>query len=371
MSAEGVNNFTSLILNQLYASQSAAGSVILSGISLYLFMGAIDFGLKGRSHDQLSRFLNGDFEERCSGNWRHSYTATKWIDLKRLSEKISTSNAALFYSCHLYNHYQKISKIFNLNRIKMDISNPVGSAYQMNEWVSKNTIQSYRNIFDESMLVPTKMIFVHSLSFRPDWKSHFESELTKQEIFLNDKGQPISVAMMNQEVNESIYDLPDSNFRIHFKPLNHKHYFTAVVLPKEGHIVGEVLKNFKLDQMYKYFEESRSKYIKVKMPKFKISSRIDLVETFKYYGVTDIFDETRSNFGRMTNETVCIGNLIQVVNVDIDDVNVKAVTTETKKVELLSPSDEFYVTRPFLFFVYISSAKVVLISAVVTHPNAS
>ncbi|KII64150.1 Glia-derived nexin [Thelohanellus kitauei] len=124
--------------------------------------------------------------------------------------------------------------------------------------------------------------------------------------------------------------------------------------------------------MYTYFETSPSIYSNLKLPKFQILSQIDFVETLKHFGFTDMFDRDKADFGTMTNHSVFIGNLMQIANIAVYELDDSiADTTEVMEDEPSSDSEEFYVTRPFVFCIYSSSTRIVLFSAIVTNPNSN
>ncbi|KII72740.1 Alpha-2-antiplasmin [Thelohanellus kitauei] len=122
--------------------------------------------------------------------------------------------------------------------------------------------------------------------------------------------------------------------------------------------------------MSTYFDASQLKYVHLKLPKFQINGINDFIKTFMHFEVTDIFDLNHSDFGRMTNQTVFIGNLMQVSNLAIDELGIRTYAATVASVgESGSPREEFYVTRPFLFMVYSSLDRLVFIICVVTNPN--
>ncbi|KII74965.1 Alpha-1-antiproteinase S [Thelohanellus kitauei] len=195
MSAEGINRFTSLVLNQLYAAYNETGNIALGGMSLYILMAAINVGLKGNSYHQLYRFLGEKIPNLFdTDNWRNSQAANQWIYRRKIVQQTSKTNWAFLSSCNIYRHYELISKnIFNLHQIKVNISYPDETAREVNEWVSRGTYGSIRNLLDESMLSNNKIFFINTLYLRADWKMNFNSGFTKKELFFDDKGQPLVV----------------------------------------------------------------------------------------------------------------------------------------------------------------------------------
>ncbi|KII67479.1 Serpin I2 [Thelohanellus kitauei] len=316
MLVTGVNDFSSRILNQLYASQNSTGNIAFSGISLYLLIGAINFGHQRASYNQLSQFLGEDFEEFNSQE--STYAGISWTYLNRLPHQISISTSALFYSCDMLYRYKHVSNLlFTLQKIKVDFSNRVQSLNKINEWIYDNTDGSIVNMFGDSTWSDNTLIFISTLFYRVDWRVNFISTQTYREIFIDDQGQTLVVSMMNMEGYERIHDFQKYNFRILFKPLSRADYYSAIILPRDEYS-QDILNDLKFDRFFNYFHQSQSKHIKIKLPKFKILSQNFLVETFKQLGVTDIFDRNHSDFGEMTKENVFVGNLIQIANIIVE-----------------------------------------------------
>ncbi|KII71239.1 Leukocyte elastase inhibitor [Thelohanellus kitauei] len=233
----------------MHVSHNATGNIALSGISLYVILGSINIGLMGRSRHQLSQILNDDLHELHNTKaWLFSHTSTKWNSFRQIAQYRSNMKSELFYRCVLYSHYEIVSyTIFNTDHIEIDISNPATSVRKINELVSRNMPEGFiRNIIDESSRNENKIFLVYNVHFQTEWTTNFDPELTKQEIFYNDKGQPLDVAMMNQKSYYDIYDLPNHKFRILFKSLTDRGLYGVIILPRELHRVDDVLKNIKV-----------------------------------------------------------------------------------------------------------------------------
>ncbi|KII63524.1 Serine proteinase inhibitor A3K [Thelohanellus kitauei] len=326
MSIEGVNRFTSIVLNHIFANQNATGNVALSGISLYVLLGAINIGLQRQSYNQLSRFLGEGFEElQDTGTWMDSHTAQKWTRLVDLASEFYMVTSALFCSCDINYHYKTVSDLLlRLHKINVNFSNPYPSDRNIYTLISMYAFGSKINEFEKSKLGEDGMIFMDAIFVSLNWQKKFNASHTETDIFYDNKGQTLEVEMMNQEGFNFIYDSYDHVFQVLFIRFKELFQFAAILLPREGHTIEDALTTFKFDDIYTYFTQSPIKYINLKMPKFKISSDKDYVQTFKDFGIADIFDRTHSDFGKMTNQTVFIGKLIQLLNVAVGELGVKA-----------------------------------------------
>ncbi|KII66365.1 Antithrombin-III [Thelohanellus kitauei] len=252
MSVERVNEITSAILNEIYSPHDSTGNIAFSALNLYVLLGAINFGLKGKCYRQLGDLLGERFEGLFFDTWRSSKTAQKWFYLQKLSEQLSTSNSAIFHSCHLYDRYKLISTIiFDLYKIYINFENKVRSSRQMNEWIYQLTNGSTGKIFSIDMMSEYNIILFNALSFQVDWRTNFQSESTETELFYDDQGQSLTVAMMNQRSYNRVYDLSYRNFSILFKPLNQQGLYSAIILPNEGYTIADVLPSLEVfSQIY-------------------------------------------------------------------------------------------------------------------------
>ncbi|KII73690.1 Glia-derived nexin [Thelohanellus kitauei] len=364
MTVIGLHSFNSQILNELYSSQNYTGNMAFSGIGLYLLLSAINFGLSGRSFSQLSNILGQNYHELFdTANWRNSERAYECLDRRYLAEEISSMNSVVFFSGDIFDYYKQISGLVcSLNHIKINDSDPEESACRLNKWISQTTFGSIWNMFDHSMMSENIMIFIHTLFFRADWKTKFNPALTKHELFYDDKCRPLKVAMMNQRSFYPIYDSIKDNFQILFKPLAHPYFLAAIVLPRVGHTIKDVLKSFKFNEMKNYFQNSSLKYADFKLPKFQVLSHADLVQPLTLFGITDIFERNHSGFGKMTYRNIA--------KIAVDELGLREIEfSRAIPEESISQQYLFHVRRPFLFFVYSSIDNHVFFSAIVTNPN--
>ncbi|KII74917.1 Alpha-2-antiplasmin [Thelohanellus kitauei] len=371
MSAEGINRFTTNILYKLYSAQDFSGNVAFSGISLYVLLGAINVGLRGRSFDQLSHLLGENFLNLYyDNNWRNSRQGRIWLHLQSSSDSPTNMNSALFFCTNISSEYEQISDfMFRLQKMKSEFTYRDGLTHRINEWIYQRTHGFILKMFDSPILYEN-MIFIHTMFVGALWLTKFNPELSKKQLFYNNKREALEVMMMNQESHNKIFDLEGYNFRIIFKPFAYDHFFTAIILPRSGFTVKDVLENINLDEMSIYFENSTWKYIDLNLPKFQMSFRTDFVQILINLGVIDLFDRYLSDFREMTDYWMFIESLSQLANIAVDEDGVLiAAATEASVALSQSPRDESYSTKPFMFFIYSSSSKLVLFSSVVSNPN--
>lgn len=133
------------------------------------------------------------------------------------------------------------------------------------------------------------------------------------------------------------------------------------ILPDEGVGVDELLKDkevmdfiFSQKDWENEWENKKEIIINLSVPKFDITSQIDLQKGLENLGVTDVFDSEKSDFSPVTDmKNTYIGKAQHDVRFAIDE---KGVTAAAYTVILRDgagppPDDEidFVLDRPFLF----------------------
>jgi serpin B len=151
----------------------------------------------------------------------------------------------------------------------------------------------------------------------------------------------------------------------------------AIVLPDEGVSAEDLLADSQcMDFVINHGEWENEKIVLVNLslPKFDVSSQIDLEEGLKSLGVTDVFDPTVSDFSSIIPEAdmAKVEQATHGARVQIDEEGcvATAYTIITDTNGALPPNEEidFVVDRPFLFVIY-SPSNLPLFVGIVNQPQ--
>ena len=105
------------------------------------------------------------------------------------------------------------------------------------------------------------------------------------------------------------------------------------------------------------------------MPKFDVSSRLDLSTGLKALGVTDVFDMEQADFSPMTTEPyVHLSEAIHAARVKVDEEGVEAVAFTIMPAPGAAPPPEeevdFVLDRPFLFAITSATGQLLFVGVV-------
>ncbi|MDE6261074.1 MAG: hypothetical protein K2M42_09500 [Oscillospiraceae bacterium] len=168
-------------------------------------------------------------------------------------------------------------------------------------------------------------------------------------------------------------------------------YRMWLILPDEGYTVDELVAGgeameFLMWDKYGVYDRETDEYVgawpnqeflrvNLSLPKFDVSSDLELADGLKALGITDVFDSTVSNFdplGASTDDPLCVGKAGHAARVMIDEEG----CTAASYVDLMlcgaaPPPDEivdFTLDRPFLFAIT-GNSNLPLFLGVVNQPN--
>lgn len=227
-------------------------------------------------------------------------------------------------------------------------------------------------------LDPTTILaLVTTLYFKAPWVNEFSKDKTAPQTFHTPAGD-VETDFLHQR-NTGNYYWGDG--------------FTAVsqsfeeggsmwfLLPDEGVAPEELLAGGEgLDFLFaadkSQWERQKFSLINKSIPKFDVSSQFDLGDGLKALGVTDVYDETRSDFTPMTTDvngpiTLSMVNHAARVVIDEEGCTAAAFTVAAPGGDA-APSDEvdFVLDRPFLFCVT-GDSGLPLFVGVVNYPGGN
>lgn len=224
-------------------------------------------------------------------------------------------------------------------------------------WLNEQTGNLLKDQIDDKELSPESIMSIATTIYlKAPWYTFFsESQNTKAQFYSANGIQ--SCDFMNTTMSNEEYYWGDK-FSAAGKAINGsgKMYF---ILPDKGTDVETLLKDTEtLDFITSHAEWNNKKILDINMsvPKFDVSSQLDLIDGLKNIGVTDCFDSSAADFSPLLSQDgAFISNISHGVRVSIDEEGVTgAAFTEMMLADGAAPPGnkvDFVVDRPFIFMI--------------------
>ncbi|MBO4428519.1 MAG: hypothetical protein J5832_01055 [Clostridia bacterium] len=228
----------------------------------------------------------------------------------------------------------------------------------LHAWLNEQTGGLLTDHVDDLKFSPRTVLAIAStIYYNAKWVNKFEKSDTFEGVFNSAKGKTSCEYMKQTLLNETYYW--GNNFSAASMKIENggKMLF---ILPDENVSVKELLTDaqamelmFSPEKYPEKYENQSNPQIHFTMPKFDVSSKLDLIGGLKDLGVKDVFNSFKSDFSPIVDENVAIGKVEHTVRVVTDEDGVTATAyTIIMGLGWGGPSDEevdFTLDRPFIF----------------------
>lgn len=238
-------------------------------------------------------------------------------------------------------------------------------------WINNNTGKFLKDSTKSIELSPQTIMALYStLYFQAKWSNEFSKSKNTEGVFHMPDGDTRAV-YMNKKLKQMNYYWGENYSAVMLGLKNGCGMW--FILPDEGMTVNDVLNDGSYMDMLLSDDWEDCKYMKVNLsvPKFDVSSTMDLSNGLKNMGATNVFYENVAEFTFLTGDSpIYLTGANQSVRVQIDEEGVKAATyIEIPGAGSAAPPEEvidFVLDRPFLFV--ITNDNIPLFAGCVNNP---
>lgn len=276
----------------------------------------------------------------------------------------------------------------------------------INRWVAMQT----NGLIDQMLTEPLepkeriRLALFNTIYFKGKWENPFKaSDTHKEDFYVLDEGKEnclrrrsIQVDMMRNKTAELEYVSNDfaegvilpylTNQRMHFgfsdcqnTGKEHcKRLGFFALKPKTRYSVRDVYNKLSKCIIHKMLPNRKWESIDLKLPKFKSTFDVNLVESLTKIGLTECFNENKANLSLMgkdaiTGSTLFVSLVRQNAVLKVDEEGTEAAaSTELLRClrAMLRPQKELYFNEPFLYMILDMERELPLFIGILDNPEA-
>ncbi|MBQ9814550.1 MAG: serpin family protein [Lachnospiraceae bacterium] len=355
-----LNDFISALINELM-KDNGGENVTCSPINIYMALAMLAETTEGETRAQILNLLGAgsveEVREQAKNIWNAAY----------IDDGASTS--VLANSLWLRDDLEYKPEVFNTlanNYYASSFKGKMGSEefnQALRDWINEQTGGLLKEQASGLELDPaTVLALASTIYFREKWDAQFSPNANDERVFHGAKGDE-TVTFMNQSDTQT-YCWADK-FAVVAKEFTNNGSM-LFFLPDEGVAPEELLTD---EQFLGFVSGSRRiydwadcKYLIVNMsvPKFDVSSDIDLANGLKHLGIVDAFDSGKADFSPISEvENVYLDTAKHAARVKIDEEGCEAAAYTVMAMcgAAMPPQEEvdFVLDRPFIFVIKDSS----------------
>ncbi|KAK9874839.1 hypothetical protein WA026_005655 [Henosepilachna vigintioctopunctata] len=240
---------------------------------------------------------------------------------------------------------------FDTNIVKVDFGSAKQAMEHINHWASNRTYKKLTNWVDEKHFnAETDLVSVNNIFLRAKWLNGFDKKETTKMDFHVSSNETVKVDMMKISGDFMVARHPTLKIKMVKIPYKNERLYMVILLTDDlenvDHIGRKARENW-------YDRNFTSEYITIYLPKFEISSTIDMIPTLKNLGITKLFS---SKISGITKEPAKLSVVTQKIYFDVNEkgsVADDSPLTEKKAHKKHDDSNEegkvFHVNQPFVF----------------------
>ena len=347
---------------------------VCSPLNIYMALAMLSGLTAGNSQGQILKLLDAKtpeaLAEQANRVWNALYTddgvsSTLLGSSLWLNEKIRFNADTL----------KKVAANFYASSYAGEMGSPEFDA-SLQAWLNEQT----RGLLTEQaggvkMSAETILALATTIYFKAKWDDEFSEYSTRPETF-HAVGGDRKAPFMHQTFRDACYT--GDGFTAVYKELRDSGMW--LILPDKGKSPADLLNNGAamdfLSAPGQYAKRAEAEIV-LSLPKFDVTSDLDLIAGLQALGVTDIFKMSVADFSPMTTnrDDITIGQAKHAARVKIDEEGCEAAAfTVMMAVGSAMPEPlpqvQFTLDRPFLFAVTASGGVPLFVGAVQTPLDA-
>uniref|UniRef100_A0A8C6K124 Uncharacterized protein n=2 Tax=Melopsittacus undulatus TaxID=13146 RepID=A0A8C6K124_MELUD len=317
------------------------------------------------------------FENLCYGVGKALKKINRLIVSKKNKDIVTIANAVFAKNGFKMEvpFVTRNKEVFQCSVNSVDFEDPSAACDSINQWVQNET----RGMIDQ-VVAPddidgglTRLVLVNAVYFKGLWKSRFRPENTKKRPFYGADGKTYQVPMLSQL----------SIFRCGTTSTPNELWYNIIELPYHGEMISmlialptesttplsAIIPHISTKTIGSWMTTMVAKRVQVILPKFTAVAETDLKDPLKALGITDMFDQSKANFAKITRtEGLHVSNVLQKTKIEVSEDGTKASAATTAILIARSSPPWFIVDRPFVFFIRHNPTGTILFMGQINKP---
>ncbi|KAI4464443.1 serine protease inhibitor serpin [Holotrichia oblita] len=260
-----------------------------------------------------------------------------------------------------------VQDIYNVKVEPLDFHQPAIAADRINSVISEATHGKITEIVDADKVSEAYMFITSVLYFKGLWDKKFDKDDTKPEPFYNERKEKIAtVQMMHTKGAFPFGQILNGKAIAVELPYVGNNIAMFLILPSSSATLSSVLHELSetYSQVVNHFNEITQRYgnsnVVIKLPKFKISSDLKLVEALQNMGIKDAFSISLADLTGISPEELYVSNVLHKTEIEVDEEGTTGAAVTVVEIMDKAGYSSFNANKPFAFMVVDKVTKTVL-----------
>lgn len=354
-------------------------NILFSPLSIALAMGVMELGAQGSTLKEIRHSMgydglkNGE-EFSFLKDFSNMVSAEESQYVMKIANSLFVQNGF-----HINDEFlQMMKKYFNAEVNHVDFSQNVAVANYINKWV-----ENYTNSLLKDLVSPrdfdsvTHLALINAVYFKGNWKSQFRPENTRTFSFTKDDESEVQIPMMYQQGEFYYGEFSDGSneaggiYQVLEIPYEGDEISMMLVLSRQEVPLATLEPLLKAQLIEEWTNSVKKQKVEVYLPRFTVEQEIDLKDTFKALGVTEIFNKDANLTAMSDKKELFLSKIVHKSFIEVNEEGSEAAAASgmiaISRMAVLYP--QVIVDHPFLFLIKIRKTGTILFMGRVMHPE--
>lgn len=376
---ERIGNFSIELLYHTSKVQQNT-NLILSPVTVWTVLAVISEGASGDTARQLNTALR--ISSKKTNLTRHGFNEIyQWLQVNTNTIQLAKVNAIFMDQQRLLQRdfQETADKVYRTSVFNLDFSDTQKAADAINQGVAQFTRGRITHLVDSSSLDGASLFVTSAVYFKGQWTVPFNRTSTARLPFLDSNGQRTGeVNMMYNRHNYPFANIRELQARVIEIPYGVENRLSMLImLPHTGVSLENMFFNFAkvpLDTVFKELQLSKEEYseeeVDLFLPRFKITSDIDLTNLLKHrLGIWDLFSDKDARLPHMARTPMYVKKIVHKAEIEVteDGTTASGVTAAefTNRIGIV----QFVANRPFCYLIIEKVTNTIVFGGLYEQPS--
>lgn len=354
---------------QRLAESEENESLMISPLSINYALYMVYNGSDGNTKKEMEEalYLNGIEPEKLNEQVKHLSDYLSYSDLEL---QIANSIWGREGRVELKDDFQnKMNSYYDAKIEQLDF-NDDGASKIINDWVYENTGEKIDEMVPNNIPPSVVMYLINAIYFYGNWDEPFPEEDTREDVFVTQTGEQITIDMMRHK--EEFSYMENDLFQAVSLLYEDNKYQMTLFLPDEEKNLAEFYQELNIDKWNKWKEQFYSVEGEVKLPRFELEYEVVLNDVLQEMGMEKAFQGSADFSDLMYDSSgIFISEVLHKTFIEVDEEGTEAAAaTSVVMEEAAAPVESFKIKfdRPFFFVIENTDLDTVLFMGAVEEP---
>ncbi|XP_077322809.1 alpha-1-antitrypsin-like protein CM55-MM isoform X2 [Lithobates pipiens] len=363
-----INFFKHLTSRSSQDKDSPPKNVVLSPLSISSAFSMMLLGARSKTHQELWKGLSLN-STRCREMEVHQAYSTllQALNEPKSSLQVNIGNAIFLKDklTVLKSFKDDTQRYYHAEIMQEDFSDLKKVEKKINRYVKDKT-KGKINELVKDLHKDTKMVLINYVLFKGEWQETFHPNNTRVEKFFVDEDTEVDVPMMHRMGIYNTYH--DTDLPCTVVELPYKGNASMIIVLAEPGKIHEVEQGLSAKTIQRWRTSFIEGYIELSVPKFSISSTIDLKEVLRALGIRTAFSKDAKFPGITRDIKLKVGKAVHKAVLDVDEKGTVAAGATAIEMVPLALFKQIQINRPFISIICEHKTNSILFIATVMNP---